>query len=205
MEHNIWVQVISLVGSLLLGVGATAAYGRRGSAGGGGFLVNQGKSRITSAVGRSNNRDANASEAEGILLETAKMSIDDRQKAHEQARDALKVLADMNYRLGKAEAKAELLEKQVSSTESSDKIFNDDDMTSNSTFPEAAEAFAEGASQQDSVLPPAPESEAATTTLDVLPKSQRKPHLFAENRDELEKDNWDISKFREHPVSRFKP
>lgn len=205
MEHNIWVQVISLVGSLLLGVGATAAYGRRGS--GSGFLVNQGKSRISSAVGRSNNRDANASEAEGILIETAKMSIDDRQKAHEQARDALKVLADMNYRLGKAEAKAELLEKQVSSTESSDKIFNDD-MTSNSTFPEAAEAFAEGVSQQDSVLPPAPESEAATTTLDVLPKSQRKPHLFAENRDELEKDNWDISKFREHsvnPVNRVKP
>ncbi len=204
MEHNIWVQVISLVGSLLLGVGATAAYGRRGSAGGGGFLVNQGKSRITSAVGRSNNRDANTSEAEGILLETAKMSIDDRQKAHEQARDALRVLAEMNYRLGKAEAKAELLEKQVSSTESNEKILNDD-MTPNSTFPEAAEAFAEGASQQDSVLPPAPESEAATATLDVLPKSQRKPHLFAENRDELEKDNWDISKFREQPVSRVKP
>lgn len=196
MEHNIWVQVISLVGSLLLGVGATAAYGRRGSAGGG-FLVNQGKSRITSAVGRSNNRDANASEAEGILLETAKMSIDDRQKAHEQARDALKVLADMNYRLGKAEAKAELLEKQVSSTESSDKIFNDDDMTSNSTFPEAAEAFAEGASQQDSVLPPAPESEAATTTLDVLPKSQRKRHIFTSNRDELENNAWDIPKIGE--------
>lgn len=189
MEHNIWIQVLSLLGSLIVGGAATAAYGKRAS-GGGGFLMNQGKSRISNAIGRTNTHNNNNSEAESILIETAKMSVQDRDNAHKQASEYVKMLLDANYRLGKAEAKAEILEKEK--FPQTDSPAND--MFLHNPLSEAADALETPNATTTSDFQEKPLEEAGNAKLEILPKSERRKHILLEHGNENAENPFDADR-----------
>jgi hypothetical protein len=141
------------------------------------YGMGQMRSRIGSSVGRANAHDANATNAESMILIAAQMSSQEVQELRKKIDDINERRVKEAEERGEMKGKVAILEKQ---------------QFPNDALAAPFDAFSDGAKTvQDDVLPEKP-LESGDSGLEILPKSQRKKHLLTENRDEMENDNWTI-------------
>jgi hypothetical protein len=130
------------------------------------------KSRISSSVGRNNLHDANATSAESLVLESAKMHMEETKEVRKQLDTVNEQRIKEAEERGRMKGKVEILEKQQ--------------------FPNAPlDAINDFMPIYDDVLPATP-LEGGENGMEILPKSQRKKHLLTENSDELANTDWTI-------------
>ncbi len=118
------------------------------------YVMNNAKSRISSSVNRRNLQDANAMTSESLVLQAAQMQQQENADLRKEQKEMYAGMLKMATEFGKAQGKLEALQP-----------------------PQNHDVFADAV-----MVEPEQETSKGSTELEFLPKSQRKPHILAQEK-----------------------